>query len=245
MKILKLKSWYDNVYWSEINNLRPTYAYFRFIKYLAAKPGRRILDVGCGGGKLLKLAQERGLHAFGIELSSSGAKLAKSFAPGAYVIVGNGERLPFADVSFDYLTCLGSLEHFLNFEAGVKEMVRVCKAGARICILVPNSFYLFDIIKVLKTGRRRHVTFQPQEKLASFGEWQDLLQTHGLKILAVHRDKEPLNTSFHNIFKDLHPIRIFNRFLEKILQMVMPLHLGYQFIFVCQKRRLYANSCLE
>jgi ubiquinone/menaquinone biosynthesis C-methylase UbiE len=150
--------------------------------------------------------------------------------------VGNGERLPFPDGSFDYVTCLGSLEHFLDIEAGLKEMVRVCKAGAGACFMVPNSFYLFDIIGVLKTGRSRNGTWQPQEKLATRGEWQDLLETHGLTVLAVHRDREPIDTSWSNVFHDLHPERIVNRFIEKVLQTTMPVNLGYQFIFVCRKK---------
>lgn len=232
---LQLKSWYDQVHWSEAALFRPYHTYLPFIEYLEAQPGCRLLDVGCGGGRLLRAAQQQGLAAFGIDLSSSGAVLAESFAPGAHVAVGNGERFPFPDGSFDYLTCLGSLEHFLDIEAGLKEMVRVCKVGAGVCIMVPNSFYLFDIIGVLKTGCSRNGTSQPQEELATRGEWKDLLEAHGLTVLATHRDREPIDTSWRNVFRDLHLKRVINRFIEKVLQAVMPLNLGYQFIFVCQK----------
>lgn len=232
---LQLKSWYDQVYWSEATHFRPYHTYLPFIEYLEAQPGCRLLDVGCGGGRLLRAAHERGLVAFGLDLSSSGVILARSFAPRAQIVEGNGEYLPFPDNSFDYLTCLGSLEHFLNIETGLKEMVRVCKAGARICIMVPNLFYLFDIIGVLKTGYSRNGTFQPQEKLATLGEWKDLLESHGLTVLEVHRDREPIDTSWRTVFCDLHPRRVANRLIEKVLQAVMPLNLGYQFIFVCRK----------
>ncbi len=194
-----------------------------------------LLDVGCGGGRLLKAAQDPGLVVFGIDLSWNGAALAQSFAPGAYAAVGNGEQLPFPDGLFDYLTCLGSLEHFLEIEAGLKEMMRVCKAGAGVCIMVPNSFYLFDIIGVLKTGYSRSGTFQPQETLATLGEWKDLLEEHGLTVIEIHRDKEPIDTSWRNVFRDLYPMRIINRFIEKLLQFLMPLSFGYQFIFICRK----------
>ncbi len=232
---LHLKSWYDQVYWSATTHFRPYHTYLPFIEYLEAQPGCRLLDLGCGGGRLLRAAHERGLFAFGIDLSLRGATLAQSFAPEAHVVVGNGEHLPFPDSSFDYLTCLGSLEHFLDVEAGLREMVRVCKAGARICIMVPNLFYLFDIIGVLKTGYSRHGTSQPQEKLATRGEWQDLLEAYGLRVLADYRDKEPIDTYWYDLFRDFRPIRIVNRFIEKVLQAVMPLNLGYQFIFVCRK----------
>lgn len=131
---LEIKSWYDHIYWSEGAHYRPYDTYLPIIEYLKAQPGAKLLDVGCGGGRLLMVAQERGLGAFGVDLSSSGAELARSFAPKAYIVVSNGERLPFPDNSFDYLTCLGSLEYFLDIEAGVREITRVCKAGAGVCI---------------------------------------------------------------------------------------------------------------
>lgn len=232
---LQLKSWYDQVYWSEATHFRPYHTYLPFIEYLEAQPGCRLLDVGCGGGRLLRAARQRGLVAFGVDFSLKGVVVARSFVAEAHVAVGNGERLPYPDDSFDYLTCLGSLEHFLNIEAGLKELMRVCKVGAGICIVVPNSFYLFDIIGVLKSGYSRNGTFQPQERLATLGEWKDLLEAHGLAILEIHRDKEPIDTLWRNVFHDLHPTRTINRFIEKVLQAMMPLNLGYQFIFVCRK----------
>lgn len=101
-------------------------------------------------------------------------------------------------------------------------------------IIVPNLFYLLDIIGVLKTGCSRSGTFQPQEKLAVLGEWRGLLEAHGFTVLQIYRDKEPIDTSWRRVFCDVHPMRIFNRFIEKVLQAAMPLNLGYQFIFVCQ-----------
>lgn len=167
--ILKLQCWYNQIYWSKFVHVCPYHTYLPIIGYLEAQPGLRSLDVGCGGRRLLRAAKERGLVAFGVDFSFSGTVLARSFVPGAHVAVGNGERLPFPDGIFDYLTCLGSLDHFFDIKAGLKEMVRVCKVGARVCIIVPNSFYLFNIIGVLKSGFSRNGTFQPQEKLATLG----------------------------------------------------------------------------
>lgn len=234
---LSIKTWYNLVYWNQesLSHSRSYQTYYAFLNYLDARPCNALLDVGAGGGKLLKAACERNICAFGVDLSETGIDQAKSFAPSAHVAVANGERLPFPDSSFDYLTCLGSLEHFLDIEAGLDEMVRVCKNEAKLCIMVPNSFYLFDIIGVLKTGYSCNGTLQPQERLATRGEWQDLIETHGLSVLAVHRDKEPINTSWRNVFSDVHPFRIINRFIKKVMQALIPLNLGYQFIFICSK----------
>lgn len=237
---LQSKSWYDRVYWNQKSSdqFRPYQTYKAFLDYLEIRPRSTLLDVGAGDGRLLKAACEKGIIAFGVDLSETALVHAVSFAPHARVAVANGERLPFPDSSFDYMTCLGSLEHFLDIEVGLDEMARVCKYEAKLCIMVPNSFYLFDIIRVLKTGRSASGTVQPQEKLATLGEWKDLLKSHGFTVVRIHLDKEPIDTSWRNVFRDLYPRRIVNRFIEKVLQGVMPLNLGYQFIFVCRKKEI-------
>lgn len=57
-------------------------------------------------------------------------------------------------------------------------------------------------------------------------------------VLEIHRVKEPSNTSWCIMFRDLQPKRIVNSLIEKALQAVMPLNLGYQSIFVCRKRAI-------
>jgi len=239
MNEVRLRTWYNRIYSDEESEsyFRSYQTFFSLIDYLGASPGDMLLDVGAGDGRLLRAASERKLIAFSIDISEIAVAKAASFAPDALVTVGNGENLCFSDSSFDYITCIGSLEHFIDIEAGLNEMARVAKSDAKLCIVVPNSFYLFDIIEVLKTGCCRSGTFQPQEKLASRGEWEELLGKHGLSVLAVYRDKASIDTSWHKIFADFHPIRTFNRVVERILQSYMPLNLGYQFIFICQKSR--------
>lgn len=244
---LSIKEWYNRIYWNQESqsSFRPYKTYKIFLDYLEVRTGSALLDVGAGDGRLLRAACESDMIAFGVDFSEAALIKAASFAPNAYVAVGEGERLPFPDASFQYLTCLGSLEHFNDIESGLVEMVRVCKNGARLCIMVPNSFYLFDIISVFKKGYSRNGTFQPQEKLATHREWRDLLESRGLRVLTVHRDKEPIDTSWGNVFSDLNPLGTINRFIEKILQIVMPLNLGYQFVFTCEKHNktsLHATS---
>ena len=54
-------------------------------------------------------------------------------------IVGPAEKLPFADGQFDFVSCLGALEHFLDPTRALREMVRVATPDAEFLLLVPNA----------------------------------------------------------------------------------------------------------
>jgi SAM-dependent methyltransferase len=67
---------------------------------LALKPEDRLLEVGCGGGLLLREALSSGATVTGLDHSEEMVRLARGRAPGAEVVLGGAERLPFGDASF-------------------------------------------------------------------------------------------------------------------------------------------------
>ena len=138
-----VKSWYNQHYAAKgLQSMRPAAAYPVFLDLLGATAGSRLLDVSCGTGSLLAAARDRGVDAVGVDLSDEAVRLAIRVAPGTEVAVGAGEALAFRDASFDYVTCLGSLEHFLDMGQGLEEMKRVAKPDARLCIMVPNQDFI-------------------------------------------------------------------------------------------------------
>ena len=58
------------------------------------------------------------------------------------------EKLPFADASFDLVSCLGSLEHFVEPVVSLREMARVARGDAQFLILVPNADFLTRKLKL-------------------------------------------------------------------------------------------------
>ena len=136
-----VKSWYNQHYAAKgLDSMRPAAAYPVFLDLLGVTRGARLLDVSCGAGSLLAAAAQRGVNSVGIDLSDQAVKLAKRAAPGAEVTVGAGESLPYRSASFDFVSCLGSLEHFLDMGLGLEEMKRVAKPSGRFCIMVPVSY---------------------------------------------------------------------------------------------------------
>src|SRR5262245_5323046 len=181
-----VKSWYNQHYAAKgLESMRPAAAYPVFLDLLAAKSGTRLLDVSCGAGSLLAAAQERGIEAVGVDLSDQAVRLAKRVAPTSEVAVGAGEALAFRDRSFDYVTCLGSLEHFLDMGKGLDEMKRVAKPDARFCIMVPNQAFIGW--KVL--GHQGTAQQDINENLQSLAAWRALFAEHGLEVLRVVPDR--------------------------------------------------------
>lgn len=94
---------------------------------------KTLLDVGCGGGILAEEFAELGMQVTGIDPSASSVETARRHADlsGLPIMyhVSAGERLPFADVSFDYVSCCDVLEHVEDVDAVLAEISRVLKPG--------------------------------------------------------------------------------------------------------------------
>ncbi len=150
------------------------------LRFLDARAGR-LLDVSCGEGQLLRWARARGLEAHGVDISDVAVAIARN-ASGAAALAGNAQTLPYADASFDYLTNLGSLEHYDDMEAAVAEMARVVRPGGAACFMVPNSYgRRWNVRVVWRTGDI-HDDGQPLQRYATRGEWQRLLEAGGFDV---------------------------------------------------------------
>lgn len=73
------------------------------LEALALQTGDRLLEVGCGGGLLLREALATGALAVGVDHSLEMVQLARERAPAAEVVSGSAESLPFPDASFTAL----------------------------------------------------------------------------------------------------------------------------------------------
>jgi ubiquinone/menaquinone biosynthesis C-methylase UbiE len=75
-------------------------------------PGaRRVLDLGCGTGFFLAELEARHPGAVGLDISHQMLRVSERYVPGARLVTGDAERLPFRPRSFDAVFCKGSLHH--------------------------------------------------------------------------------------------------------------------------------------
>lgn len=97
----------------------------------------KVLDVGCGGGYLLKY----------LKTSSNvkelyGSDLFEAHSTNDFVYVkAHADKLPFADKSMDVVTCCHVLEHLKDPKASINEILRVAKKKVVVVVPCQRPFY--------------------------------------------------------------------------------------------------------
>lgn len=127
--------------------LRPTddiwWERFAILVELGDLRGRRVLDVGCGTGRLaVALADEARAKVWGIDSSAEMAAVATEAAPpGVGIRVGVAERLPFRDGWFDRVT-MSLVVHLVDRAPAFAEARRVVPTDGRVAIATfhPDHF---------------------------------------------------------------------------------------------------------
>jgi SAM-dependent methyltransferase len=103
---------------------------------LALGAGRRVLDVGCGSGAFLALAAARGAAVAGIDASPALLERARRRVPGAELVAGDMEALPWADDTFDAVTGFNAFFFAQDMVGALREAGRVARPGAPVVIQV-------------------------------------------------------------------------------------------------------------
>jgi len=98
-----------------------------------------ILDVGCGTGRLLRVARTRwpNVQLIGVDAAEGMVEVARQLAPDVTFHVGQAEALPLPDASVEVALSTTSFHHWSDQAAGVREVARVLRPGGR--------FFLADI----------------------------------------------------------------------------------------------------
>jgi SAM-dependent methyltransferase len=109
------------------------------LQALALGPRDRLLEIGCGGGLLLRDALRCGASATGIDHSEEMVRLARVRAPGAEVVLGTAEQLPFADASFTAVAMSVVFFFLADPLAVLSECRRVMRQGGRVAVYTTSS----------------------------------------------------------------------------------------------------------
>lgn len=127
----------------------------RLLQFVSLPSQAKILDLGCGTGKLLNriLGQFPEVFGIGVDLSPQMLRQArknKLFPKRQIFVKGNAEKLPFVDNQFNAVFNTISFLHYPNPQEVFKEINR---------ILAPQGlFYLADYIRYFD---RDHIPFSP------------------------------------------------------------------------------------
>jgi len=216
--------------------IRTNSAYYKWLAYiLNPKVNTKLLDVSCGEGLFLRevLEKDDSVKEFGLDISDVAISVAKLNSPNAKLMVADGQRIPFQDKQFDYVACLGSLEHYLDPELGIREIVRVAKDDAKFCIVLPNSLGIDLFFHVMKSGDNLVDDFQIIEKTATRMEWTLLLDKNGLTVENVYGSNLWPELFQEGTFK----VKSVSKYLRRLLiKKFCPVNLAREFVFICRRK---------
>jgi SAM-dependent methyltransferase len=114
------------------------------------RPGERVLDIGCGGGRHAFALYRRGADVTALdmdarELAEVGAMFTAMAGAGevpagaqARTVRGTAYDLPFADGTFDKVIAAEVLEHLPDDDRAMRELFRVLKPGGLVAVTVPR-----------------------------------------------------------------------------------------------------------
>ena len=116
---------------------RPTYA-DDALRWLAGRigigPGRRVLDLAAGTGKLTRQLVALGASVVAVEPGDAMRSLLERVVPEAESFAGSAEAIPLAGASVDAVT-VGQAYHWFRAEEALAEMHRVLRPGGAVALL--------------------------------------------------------------------------------------------------------------
>ncbi len=157
----------------QVNPLR-----LQFIQKYADIAGKRIVDVGCGGGILTEGLARAGADALGIDLSEDLIDIAElhsleSGVPAKYQKISAEQLAAEQPESFDHVTCMEMLEHVPDPGAIIKACSQLVKPGGMVFFStlnrVPKAWMLAivaaeHLLKMVPKGTHDYKTFiKPSE----------------------------------------------------------------------------------
>jgi 2-polyprenyl-6-hydroxyphenyl methylase/3-demethylubiquinone-9 3-methyltransferase len=161
-------------WWDPDGEFRPLHdlnpARLDYIEARAGLAGRRVLDVGCGGGLLAEGMARRGARVTGVDLASEALEVARLHALESDIAVEyrqvDVEALAASEpAAYDLVTCLEMLEHVPDPSAVVRALARLVRPGGDvICSTINRNAKAFALaivgaeylLRLLPMGTHRY-----------------------------------------------------------------------------------------
>jgi SAM-dependent methyltransferase len=160
----------------------------RLLEVLPTDPADRALDVGTAAGNTAAALAPRVASVVGLDLTPAmkvqfEGVMAAAGLRNVRFETGDVEALPFADGSFDLVTCRRALHHFPRPDRAMAEMVRVLRRGGRAGfadMAVPANPAAALLFNDLERARdASHV------RALSAEEWRSLAEAAGLAVVSL------------------------------------------------------------
>ena len=172
----------------EINPLR-----LEWINAKVPLAGKRVIDIGCGGGILAESMARKGADVTGIDLSDKALKVAdlhslESGAKVRYKLIAAEAMAAEEPGQYDVVTCMEMLEHVPDPAAIVKACAALVKPGGHVFLSTLNrnpKAYLFAILGAEYLLRLLPKGTHDYDKFITPAELSQYLRSAGLDIQSM------------------------------------------------------------
>ncbi len=179
-------------WWDPDGEFRPLHdlnpARLDYIEARAGLAGRRVLDVGCGGGLLAEGMARRGARVTGIDLAAEALQVARLHAMESrvdleYRLVAVEDLAQTDPAGYDLVTCLEMLEHVPDPAEVVASLARLaCPGGDVICSTINRNTRAFAfaivgaeyVLRLLPMGTHQYVRLIRPSELARWARTSGL-----------------------------------------------------------------------
>jgi SAM-dependent methyltransferase len=112
--------------------LKPIYE--QVLDRLAVGRGTALLDVGCGAGRFVRMAADRGASVSGIDITPTFITIARGHTPEGDIRLGDLQALPWPDETYDVVTGFNSFFYAEDLGQAMREAHRVARPGAHLAM---------------------------------------------------------------------------------------------------------------
>jgi len=247
------KRW-DNIP-SENSMENPNVYPLKFAELTVQSKEGRILEAGCGAGRILRYYADKGYDIVGIDFIEGAIKKLKETDSSLQVETGNITNLKYNDKSFKYILAFG-LYHNLHhdLDKAIKETYRVLESGGKVCASFRADNLQTSLTDWL-TEHRAHkdrIKTLPEEfhKInLTQSECVSLFENTGFEVEAVYPvENMPIFYKFsffrskrHKIFneklgrKDGYELSTSGKILQRVLIRFFPRHFCNIFVLIARK----------
>jgi 2-polyprenyl-6-hydroxyphenyl methylase/3-demethylubiquinone-9 3-methyltransferase len=173
-------------WWDPNSEFKPLHAInplrLGWIQSFVNLEGKKVLDVGCGGGILAESIAQAGAVTTGIDLSEKALKVAELHALEvgttlSYRLISAEALAEEEPEQYDIVTCMEMLEHVPDPASVVRACTMLCKPGGTLFFSTLNrspKSYLFAIIgaeyvlRLLPKGTHEYAKFIKPSELVAF-----------------------------------------------------------------------------
>ncbi len=196
-------------------------AVVKFCEYVTPKNLKecKVLDYGCGKGHIIECFLRKGIQISGVDMSEEEVRIVnekyKENPNFGGVRLFDGEKLPFPDDEFDFITCTECIEHVLDMHVTtlLTELHRVLKKDGVILVTTPNEE---DMLKSEVCCPNCNIVYHPQGHVRSFSSssLKNLMEKYNYSTVLCG------GTDFNHIQRMITPPKLLDMTLRQIVKRI-------------------------